>query len=78
MKQEIFEKFITTMYPDIKYSLLEYEVLKRYMLNESNEFVNDTPSIRISIKIHNGEIDENDLTDMFESFTGFGLIIDNF
>jgi len=78
MKQEIFEKFITKMYPEIKYSLLEYEVLKRYMLNESDEFVNDTPAIRISIKLHNGDINENDLVDMFESFTGFGLIIDNF
>ncbi len=51
--------------------------LKDYCINSNFQGISKKELVK-NLRKFRTFADENDLTDMFESFTGFGLIIDNF
>lgn len=50
MKQEITEKIIKLLYPNLNYEIIEYEILPRKRLDEKFNWVDDTNSVSIGIK----------------------------
>lgn len=70
MRQELVETFIKTMYPDIEFTIINYEKMPRFDFNESGHFIETDSAIFIDMKISKME-NKYELTAMIEKFTGF-------
>ena len=72
MRQKLFEKILKKLSP--KSSILSYDVIKRYQLNENQQWVFDTPAIFISIT-HDSSQNLYELSSLLEQFSGMEVNI---
>lgn len=72
MKREYSEKIIKMLFPELEYEIDHYEVLHRQCLDENFNWVEDTPSIFIGVKIINKpEIyKDSNLSEVISEYTG--------
>ena len=76
MKQELVEKFLTKMYPDIEIKIISYELMSRFDFNDNGQFVEVDPSIFMDLKILNNENEvQLEITKYLTKFTGYEFSI---
>jgi len=75
VRREIFEKMINTLYPEEKIEISSYEILEKNKLNESGEWVSDTPAVFVGLRFDNNNQLSLNLTDYFTNFTGYEFSI---
>lgn len=80
MKQEFVEKMLTSLFPKSKLKIVSYTLMDRQQLNESGEWVKDTPAIFIDITFPedsetNEVLKDLYLTDYLSNMTGFEFAV---
>jgi hypothetical protein len=73
MKRKLFEKVLNTISP--KSVIINYDVIKKFQLSESGEWVFDTPAIFVSVT-HEPNQSLYDLMSDLELYTGTEVNID--
>ena len=71
MRREIFEKMLDKLYPDKKIEVVSYEILPKNQLNESGEWIPDTPAVFVGVRFNDIDNVDINLTNYFSEFTGF-------
>lgn len=74
----MFEKLFTTLFPNVKIKILNYQVFNRQSFDENFKSVPDTPAIFVEMEcVDCKKMSEyNDISEHFTKFTGFELVID--
>jgi hypothetical protein len=75
VRREIFETMLNKLYPDNKIEVVNYEILGKNQLNESGEWVPDTPAVFVGVRLNGTNIEGVGLTNYFTDFTGFEFSI---
>lgn len=77
MRKELFEKVLTSLYPNTKILIKEYEIQERFELDEKGEFVKSEPCIFVGIETIKellpeslGSDETNNVSDEVCKFTG--------
>lgn len=63
------------LYPEGKIEVVNYEILERNQLNESGEWVKDTPPVFVGVRLNGTDTKKIGLTNYFTDFTGFEFSI---
>ena len=75
MRRELFESMLNKLYPEGKIEVVNYEILERNQLNESGEWVKDSPAVFVGVKLNGTDTGGIGLTNYFTDFTGFEFSI---
>jgi len=75
VRRELFESMLEKLYPEGKIEVVNYEILERNQLNESGEWVKDTPAVFVGVRLNGTDTKEIGLTSYFTDFTGFEFSI---
>ena len=75
MKQEIVEKFITKMWPDNKFEIINYELMPRFDFNESGQFVESDSAIFIDMRMSDSSVNGYEVSITLQKFTGYKFSI---
>ena len=75
VRRELFESMLEKLYPEGKIEVVNYEILERNQLNESGEWVKDTPAVFVGVRLNGTNTGEIVLTSYFTDFTGFEFSI---
>ncbi len=66
---------LNKLYPEGKIEVVNYEILERNQLNESGEWVKDSPAVFVGVKLNGTDTGGIGLTNYFTDFTGFEFSI---
>ncbi len=75
VRRELFESMLNKLYPEGKIEVVNYEILERNQLNESGEWVKDSPAVFVGVKLNGTDTGGIGLTNYFTDFTGFEFSI---
>jgi hypothetical protein len=75
VKREIFESMLKKLYPNDKFEVVSYEILSKNQLNESGEWIPDSPAIFVGLRFTDVDLKHINLTNYFSDFTGFEFSI---
>jgi hypothetical protein len=75
VRRELFETMLNKLYPEGKIEVVNYEILGRNQLNESGEWIKDTPAVFVGVRLNGTDTGGVVLTNYFTDFTGFEFSI---
>lgn len=71
MNKEITENIFKILYPELKIQIKSFEELPRKQLNESNEWVEDSPSYFVGVFINEFPSQATNVSETMTLYTGF-------
>ena len=75
MKQKIVEEYITKMWSDNKFEIINYELLPKFDFNDSGQFVETDSAIFIDMRMSDSSINGYEVSVTLQKFTGYEFSI---
>lgn len=71
MDKSLVEKILKSLYPDLGMEIISFEVLPRKQLNESMEWVDDSPAIFVGVTMNSFPSQSIDISEKLSLYTGY-------
>lgn len=71
MDKPLVEKIFKSLYPDLGMEIISFEVLPRKQLNESMEWVDDSPSVFVGVTMNSFPSQTIDISETLSLYTGY-------
>lgn len=71
MDKSLVEKILKSLYPDLGMEIISFEVLPRKQLNESMEWVYDSPAIFVGVTMNSFPSQSIDISEKLSLYTGY-------
>ena len=71
MGKEKIQKIFDILYPELSIKVKEIEILPRNKLNESRDWIEDTPAYFIGVELKDYLSSSSDISETVSMFTGF-------
>lgn len=71
MNKETIQQIFDILYPELEILVKEVEILSRNQLNESNEWVEDTPAYFVGVILKEFPSRSSDISEIVSMYTGF-------
>lgn len=71
MNKETVQQIFDILYPELSIVVKEIEVLPRHQLNESDEWVEDTPAYFVGVILKEFPSRSSDISEIVSMYTGF-------
>jgi len=71
VNKETIQQIFDILYPELEILVKEVEILSRNQLNESNEWVEDTPAYFVGVILKEFPSRSSDISEIVSMYTGF-------
>lgn len=71
MDKPLVEKIFKSLYPDLGMEIISFEVLPRKQLNESMEWVDDSPAVFVGVTMNSFPSQTIDISETLSLYTGY-------